>query len=117
MQRCIGYPKGILASSSLQCWPKRQSPFCDVLMLCMQALMAKQSAAAVRRTSHSYGFRVTAQVAMMFLTRGEIHQEPLWKLWFQHLSGLVPVSALRVSGHIESLSICSQKACRVMLCS
>ena len=37
------------------------------------------------------------QVAMMFLTRGEIHQEPLWGLWFQHLAGLVPVSALRVS--------------------
>ena len=35
----------------------------------------------------------------MFLTRGEIHQEPLWALWFQHLAGLVPVSALRVSQH------------------
>ena len=34
---------------------------------------------------------------MMFLTRGEIHQEPLWELWFKHLAGLVPVSALRVS--------------------
>lgn len=33
----------------------------------------------------------------MFLTRGEIHQEPLWELWFKHLAGLVPVSALRVS--------------------
>ena len=29
----------------------------------------------------------------------EIHQEPLWALWFQHLAGLVPVSALRVSQH------------------
>ncbi|CAL5228886.1 g12101 [Coccomyxa viridis] len=36
------------------------------------------------------------KVAMMFLTRGEIHQEPLWKLWFQHLAGMVPVSALRI---------------------
>ena len=36
----------------------------------------------------------------MFLTRGEIHQEPLWKLWFQHLAGMVPVSALRVSPYL-----------------
>ena len=43
------------------------------------------------------GLDCSVQVAMMFLTRGEIHQEPLWALWFQHLAGLVPVSALRVS--------------------
>ena len=48
----------------------------------------------------------------MFLTRGEIHQEPLWALWFQHLAGLVPVSALRVSQHatttaMPGLSMCA----------
>ena len=41
----------------------------------------------------------------MFLTRGEIHQEPLWKLWFQHLAGLVPVSALRVSLHLRGVEL------------
>ena len=41
----------------------------------------------------------------MFLTRGEIHQEPLWALWFQHLAGLVPVSALRVSQHATATTM------------
>lgn len=38
------------------------------------------------------------QVAMMFLTRGELHQEPVWDLWFRHAEGLIPVSALKVHG-------------------
>lgn len=34
----------------------------------------------------------------MFLTRGDLHQEPVWDLWFRHAEGLVPVSALKVHG-------------------
>ena len=34
----------------------------------------------------------------MFLTRGDLHQEPVWDLWFRHAKGLVPVSALKVHG-------------------
>ncbi|KAK9907312.1 hypothetical protein WJX75_001278 [Coccomyxa subellipsoidea] len=38
------------------------------------------------------------KVAMMFLTRGDLHQEPVWDLWFRHAEGLVPISALKVHG-------------------
>ena len=34
----------------------------------------------------------------MFLTRGDLHQEPVWDLWFRHAEGLVPISALKVHG-------------------
>jgi hypothetical protein len=35
---------------------------------------------------------------MMFLTRGDLHHEPVWNLWFRHAEGLLPVSALKVHG-------------------
>jgi hypothetical protein len=44
------------------------------------------------------GQAVPAQVAMMFLTRGELPQEPVWALWFKRAEGLLPLSALRVDG-------------------
>ena len=53
----------------------------------------------------------------MFLTRGEIHQEPLWKLWFQHLAGMVPVSALRVSFYIYALELAQGKLAHERLSS
>ncbi len=39
-----------------------------------------------------------AQVALMFLTRGVLHHEAAWALWFAAARGLVPAAAVRARG-------------------
>ncbi len=38
--------------------------------------------------------RMLVQVAMMFLTKGALHHEASWRLWFQHAAGLIPRTLL-----------------------
>ncbi len=52
------------------------------------------------------------QVAMLFLSRGELFHEATWALWFRNAAGLLPMSSLRkgtctsagVSSRISSAS-------------
>ena len=37
-----------------------------------------------------------AQVALMFLTRGYVQHHDTWKLWFEDVQGMLPLSAMQV---------------------
>jgi hypothetical protein len=37
---------------------------------------------------------MVVQVAVLFLTKGELFHEPTWWLWFKHAAGLVPATAI-----------------------
>ncbi len=41
-----------------------------------------------------------SKIALLFLTRGEIHHEELWKLWLRSAASYLPLS-------IESSAVCS----------
>ena len=41
----------------------------------------------------------------MFLTRGELPQEPVWALWFARAGGLLPLSALKLDGGCSVASL------------
>ena len=52
-----------------------------------------------------------AQVALMFLTRGVLHHEAAWALWFAHARGLLPAALLRARGCEPRLLASLASAC------
>jgi hypothetical protein len=47
----------------------------------------------------------------MFLTRGVLHHEAAWALWFAHARGLVPAAAVRARGCAPPLLAAMRGAC------
>ena len=64
---------------------------CKPGLLTALAAMCRSNCMALTRCSCS-------QVALMFLTRGVLHHEAAWALWFAHARGLLPKTLIRARG-------------------
>ena len=57
---------------------------------------------------------LAGQVAMLFLSRGELFHEAAWALWFKNAAGLLPVTSVRNStctppGVVQQIAFCTSE--------
>ena len=64
----------------------------------LQARAADRARGHVQKQLHGPYLLLCSQVALMFLTRGVLHHEAAWALWFAHARGLLPKTLIRARG-------------------